>query len=97
MAITATQQRGEIEALVETNDSEKVLALLADVVVPEDCERIVPETLRRFEKVEDSYAASSAAQQSSAAKRVCRSVHFLFILRRFWMLERALGGGCPEP
>jgi hypothetical protein len=97
VAITATQQRGEIEALVETNDSEKVLALLADVVVPEDCERIATETLRRFEKVEDSYAASSAAQQSSAAKRVCRFVHFSFILRRFWMLERALGGGCPEP
>ena len=52
VTVTAAQQRDEIEALVETNEPEKVLALLADVTVPEDCQRIVTETLRRFEKVD---------------------------------------------
>jgi NAD(P)-dependent dehydrogenase (short-subunit alcohol dehydrogenase family) len=52
VTVTAAQQREEIEALVEANGPEKALALLADVTVPEDCERIVSETLARFEKVD---------------------------------------------
>ena len=52
VTVTAAQQGDEIEALVEANGSERVLALLADVTVPEDCERIVTETLGRFEKVD---------------------------------------------
>ena len=52
VTVTAAQQRDEIEALVEANGSERVLALLADVTVPGDCERIVTETLGRFEKVD---------------------------------------------
>jgi NAD(P)-dependent dehydrogenase (short-subunit alcohol dehydrogenase family) len=52
VTVTAAQQRDEIEALVQTNGPEKVLALLVDVTVPGDCERIVTETLGRFEKVD---------------------------------------------
>ena len=52
VTVTAAKQRDEIEALVEANGSERVLALLADVTVPGDCERIVTETLGRFEKVD---------------------------------------------
>jgi NAD(P)-dependent dehydrogenase (short-subunit alcohol dehydrogenase family) len=52
VTVTAAQQRDEIKTLVEANGSERVLALLADVTVPGDCERIVTETLGRFEKVD---------------------------------------------
>jgi len=52
VTVTAAQQSDEIEALVEANGSERMLALLADVTVPGDCERIVTETLGRFEKVD---------------------------------------------
>lgn len=52
VVVTAAREKAEIEGLIEGIDPEKALAILADVTEPEDCERVVTETVERFGKVD---------------------------------------------
>ncbi len=52
MVIAAARKTAEIEGLVEEAGAEKMLAILADVTDPEDCERVVTETVEQFGKVD---------------------------------------------
>ena len=45
--MTAARKKGEIESVAK-DAGERVLALLADVTCPEDCERAVSETTELF-------------------------------------------------
>ncbi len=45
VTVTAAREHGEIESLAEEVGAEKVLPLVADVTYPEDCERVVAETV----------------------------------------------------
>lgn len=47
VTVTASRERDEIEELA-ARAGDRVLALLADVSEPEDCKRVVSETVRRF-------------------------------------------------
>ena len=50
--VIAAARKAEIEGLVEEAAPEKALAILADVTDPEDCERVVTETVEQFGKVD---------------------------------------------
>ena len=52
VVIAAARKKAEIEGLVEEAGAEKMLAILADVTDPEDCERVVTETVEQFGKVD---------------------------------------------
>ena len=52
VVITSTCEKAEIEGLVEEAGAEKMLAILADVTDPEDCERVMTETVEQFGKVD---------------------------------------------
>ena len=48
VTVTAARERGATESLAEEAGAEKVLPLVADVTDPEDCERVIAETVARF-------------------------------------------------
>ncbi len=52
VVIAAARKTAEIEGLVEEAGAEKMLAILADVTDPQDCERVVTETVEQFGKVD---------------------------------------------
>ncbi|MDP9426983.1 MAG: SDR family oxidoreductase [Actinomycetota bacterium] len=52
VTVTAVRKHGEIESLAEEVGAEKVLPLVADVMYPEDCERVVAETVGCFGRVD---------------------------------------------
>lgn len=51
VTVTASREQAEIEKLAEC-DRERVLHLTADVTSPEDCERVVSETVERFGRID---------------------------------------------
>ena len=74
---TAAREGAEVEALVEGAGPERALALVADVTDPEDCERVVSETVGRFGRVD--VLVNNAGR---GMKYV--SEGFLFEPTRFW-------------
>jgi 3-oxoacyl-[acyl-carrier protein] reductase len=51
IALTAARKKAEVEDVVRKAGPERALALVADVTDPEDCERVVAETVERFGQV----------------------------------------------
>lgn len=51
ITLTAAREKAQIEDVVWEAGSERALALVADVTVPEECERVVAETVERFGEV----------------------------------------------
>ena len=51
ITLTATRKKAKVEDVVREAGPERALALVADVTDPEDCERVVAETVERFGQV----------------------------------------------
>ena len=51
ITLTAAREKAEVEDVVREAGPERALALVADVTDPEDCERVVAETVERFGQV----------------------------------------------
>ena len=52
VTITAAQAQAELDQFVKQDQSERVLAMLADVTNPEACQQVVDKTVQRFGHVE---------------------------------------------
>jgi NAD(P)-dependent dehydrogenase (short-subunit alcohol dehydrogenase family) len=48
ITLTAAREKAEVEGIVREAGTERVLALMADVTNPEECKRVVAETVERF-------------------------------------------------
>nr|BBH85310.1 3-oxoacyl-ACP reductase [Thermosporothrix sp. COM3] len=52
VTIMAAREQAELEQLTQKYQAERVLALLADVTKPEECEQVVDQTIQRFGHVD---------------------------------------------
>jgi NAD(P)-dependent dehydrogenase (short-subunit alcohol dehydrogenase family) len=51
VTLTAAREKAEIEDIVREAGPERALALMADVTKPEECERVIAQTVERFGEV----------------------------------------------
>jgi 3-oxoacyl-[acyl-carrier protein] reductase len=51
ITLTAAREKAEVEGIVREAGPERALALMADVTNPEECERVVAQTVERFGEV----------------------------------------------
>lgn len=52
VTVTAAREQTELDQLAQQDQSEHVLALLADVTDPQACEQVVEQTIQRFGKID---------------------------------------------
>ncbi|HEX7737062.1 MAG TPA: SDR family oxidoreductase [Ktedonobacteraceae bacterium] len=82
VTVTAAREQAELDQLAKQDESERVLALLADVTNPEACEQVVDQTIQRFGHVD--ILVNNAGR---GMKHVNAS--FLTEPTRFWEAEPA--------
>lgn len=80
VTVTAAHEHGGIESLAEESGAQRILPLVADVTDPEDCERVVAETVGCFGRVD--VLANNAGR---GMKYVSES--FLSEPTRFWEVD----------
>src|SRR5690349_11036997 len=80
VSITAAREQAELDQMTRSEQSERVLALLADVTNLEACEQVVDQTIQRFGHVD--VLVNNAAR---GMKYV--SASFLTEPTRFWEAE----------
>ena len=80
VAVTAAREQAELYQLAKRDESEQVLALLADVTNPEACEQVVDQTIQRFGHVDILVNNAGRGMKYVSAS-------FLTEPTRFWEVE----------